>query len=104
MKKLFILCFTLFLTSALFAQQASTAAIKQVINTMADAIRKGDSSLLRSVFAKNAEIQSVSMDKMGKVKLSTTSADELVTDIGTPHTDVYDERNVFGDIKIDGPL
>jgi hypothetical protein len=47
MKRLFILSFTIFLTSALFAQQTSTAAIKQIINTMADAICKGDSSLLR---------------------------------------------------------
>jgi hypothetical protein len=104
MKKLFILGFTFFLTSALFAQQTSTAAIKQTINTLVDAIRKGDSALLRSVFAKNAELQSVDIDNMGKVSLSTTSADDLVTEIGTPHADVYDERNVFGDIKIDGPL
>jgi hypothetical protein len=104
MKKLFILTFTIFLTSALFAQQTSTAAIKQTINTLADALRKGDSSLLRSVFAKNAELQSVDIDSMGKVSLSTTSIDELVTAIGTPHADVYDERNVFGDIKIDGPM
>jgi len=104
MKKLFILGLTIFLTPALFAQQTSTAAIKQIITTMADAMRKGDSTVLRSVFSKKAEVQSVSVDKMGKVKLSTTSADDLVKDIGTPHTDVYDERNVFGDIKIDGPL
>jgi hypothetical protein len=104
MKKLFILSFILSLTSAAFAQQTSTAAIKQTINTLADAIRKGDSTLLRSVFAKNAEVQSVAIDKMGKVSLSTTSADDLATQIGTPHADVYDERNVLGDIEIDGPL
>ncbi|MDP4245690.1 MAG: nuclear transport factor 2 family protein [Bacteroidota bacterium] len=104
MKKLISLSFAISLTTVLFAQQTPTAAIKQTINTLTDAIRKGDSTLLRSVFAKNAEVQSVSMDKTGKVSLSTTSADELATEIGTPHAAIYDERNVFGDIEIDGPL
>jgi Putative lumazine-binding len=104
MKKLFILGSTLFLTSALSAQQTSTDAIKQTINTMLDAMRKGDSTLLRSVLAKDVELQSISADKMGKVSLSTNSANDLVTQVGTPHTAVYDERIVFGGIKIDGPL
>jgi hypothetical protein len=104
MKKLFIFSFILFLTSKLFAQQTSTVAIKQTITTMLDAMRKGDSTLLRSVLAKDMDLQSIAADKMGKVSLSTKSADGLVTQIGTPHTAVYDERIVFGGIKIDGPL
>lgn len=104
MKKLFILLFTVLLTSALFAQQSSTAAIKQTIKTMMDAMRKGDSTLLRSVLAKDMHVQSVADDKMGEIKISTRSADDLVTQIGTPHTDIYDEQIVFGDIKIDGPV
>ena len=104
MKKLFIFSFILFLTSKLFAQQTSTDAVKQTINTMLDAMRKGDSTLLRSVLAKDMELQSIAADKMGKVSLSTKSADGLVTQIGTPHAAVYDERIVFGGIKIDGPL
>lgn len=104
MKKLFILSFIFFLTSELFAQQTSTDAVKQTINTMLDAMRKGDSTLLRSVLAKEMELQSISADKMGKVSLSNKSADGLVTQIGTPHAAVYDERIVFGGIKIDGPL
>lgn len=104
MKKVFILSFTIFLTTELFAQQKSTAAIKQTINTMMDAMRKGDSTLLRSVLGTNMELQSVNIDKMGKVTLSTKSANGLVTQIGTRHVDLYDERIDFGGIKIDGPL
>jgi len=104
MKKLFILSFIIFLTSELFAQQTSNDAIKQTINTMLDAMRKSDSALLRSVLAKDMELQSVATDKMGKVSLSTKSANDLVAQIGTPHEAVYDERIVFGSIKIDGPL
>jgi hypothetical protein len=104
MKKLFILSFILLLTSKLFAQQTSADAIKQTINTMLDAMRKGDSTLLRSVLVKDMELQSIAADKIGKVSLSTKGADGLVTQIGTKHAAVYDERVVFGSIKIDGPL
>jgi len=104
MKRLFILNFTLFLTSTLFAQQTSTDAIKQTINAMIAAMRKGDSALLKSVLSKDMELQSVATDKMGKVSLTTTSANDLLTRIGTPHSAVYDERIVFGGIKIDGAL
>ncbi len=104
MKKLFILSFIIFLTSELFAQQTSTDAIKRTINTMLDAMRKSDTSLLRSVLAKDMELQSIVSDKMGKVLLSTKSANDLVTQIGTPHAAVYDERIIFGSIKIYGPL
>jgi len=104
MRKLIILGFALFLTPALFAQQTPTEAIKQTINTMFDAMRKGDSTLLRSVLAKDVELQSISADKMGKVSVSTSSGNDLVTAVGTPHTAAYDERIVFGGIKIDGML
>ena len=104
MKNLFILCFIIFLTPELFAQQLSTTTIKQTINTMMDAMRKGDSTLLRSVLAKDMNLQSISSDGTGKVLMSNKTADGLVAQIATPHADVYDERIVFGDIKIDGPL
>ncbi|HEX3385630.1 MAG TPA: nuclear transport factor 2 family protein [Mucilaginibacter sp.] len=104
MKRLLLLSMTISLTSALLAQQASTAAIKKTINNMMDAMLKGDSTLLRSVLAKDMQVQSVEDDKSRKVQISTTSAGELITAIGTPHTDAYDEHIVFDDIKIDGPL
>jgi hypothetical protein len=104
MKKLFILSFTIFLTSELFAQQTATDSIKQSINTLFNAMRKGDSTLLRSVLSKGMILQSISNDKNGKAMLSTENAGDLVNAIGTPHAAVYDERIVFGDIKIDGPM
>ena len=104
MKKFLILSLTIFLRSGLFAQQTSTDAIKHTINTMMDAMRNSDSTLLRSVLAKDMKLQSAAGGKMEKVLLSTKSDNAFVTQIGTPHADVYDERIVFGSIKIDGPL
>ena len=95
---------TLFISGAAFGQQTETAAIKQTVNTLFDAMRKGDSTLLRSVFSKDMILQSVSDNKEGKAVLSTEKADGFVKAIGTPHSAVYDERITFGDIKIDGDL
>lgn len=87
-----------------YCQQAATDAVKQTVNTMFDAMRKGDSTLLRSTFSKDMVLQSVSANKEGKPVLSVERADDFVKAIGTPHASVYDERITFGDIKIDGDL
>ncbi len=87
-----------------YCQQTETDAIKKTVNTMFDAMRKGDSTLLRSVFSKDMVLQSISNNKEGKAVLSTEKADGFVKAIGTPHSSVYDERITFGDIKIDGDL
>ena len=87
-----------------YSQSDETAAIKQTVNTLFDAMRKGDSTLLRSVFSKDMILQSISNDKDGKAVLSTEKADGFVKAIGAPHAAMYDERIVFNAIKIDGPL
>ncbi len=104
MKKLlfFILLITMAIGSS--AQQSATDGVKQSINTMFDAMRKGDSTLLKSVFAKEMVLQSVSTNKEGKTVISTDSSNDFAKAIGTPHTQVYDERITYGDIKIDGDL
>jgi hypothetical protein len=103
MKKILIIGL-LIISNNLFAQKTDTLAVKQTVNTMFDAMRKGDSTLLRSTFSKDMILQSVSNDKNGKAVLSTENADGFVKAIGTPHAAVYDERIVFDGIKIDGDL
>lgn len=84
-------------------QTSDIAAIKQAINTQFDAMRKGDSTLLRSVFPKGMLFQ-ISNDQNGKTILSTKSADDLAKTVGTPHALALDERIVYDLIKIDGDL
>ncbi|PJJ80136.1 nuclear transport factor 2 family protein [Mucilaginibacter auburnensis] len=104
MKKLALtlLLFTLCHTG--FAQQADVAAIKQTINNMFDAMRKTDSTLLRSTFAKGIILHSIGKTKDGTTVLINDSADDFVKSIGMPHKGIYDERITFKDIKIDGEL
>jgi hypothetical protein len=104
MKKVVFLLSVMFISVTTFAQQSATDGIKLSINTMFDAMRKGDSTLLKSVFAKEMILQSVSTNKEGKSVISTDSANDFAKAIGTPHNMVYDERIAYGDIKIDGDL
>ena len=108
MKKVFTILAVLVFSKMSYAQNmqgaSDTAAIKQTINTLLNAMRKGDSTLFRSVFAKGMVLESVSNDKNGKAILSTENGGDLVKGVGTPHAAVYDERIVYDAIKIDGDL
>ncbi|MBD1394309.1 nuclear transport factor 2 family protein [Mucilaginibacter glaciei] len=104
MKKLFILFIALSLTTAKsFCQTTDRDDIKKTITTMFDAMRKGDSTMLRSVFAKRIVFQDVA-SKGGDNMVENENPDGFIKAVGTPHKDVWDERITWGDIKVDGPL
>ncbi|MGN8072573.1 nuclear transport factor 2 family protein [Mucilaginibacter sp. 22184] len=104
MKNLLLLLFVLLLSSKTFAQQTDQEGIKQTINTLFDAMRKGDSTLLRSTFDQHIVFQSVANKKDGSVALVTENANDFIRQIGTPHKEIYDEQVTYKDIKIDGDL
>jgi hypothetical protein len=103
MKKLFILTLIFTISAKAFCQ-TDKDDIKKTINIMFDAMRKSDSTTLRSTFAKGLVFQSVATKKDGSTVLSTESPEGFIKQIGTPHKEVYDERITYGDIKVDGPL
>jgi hypothetical protein len=103
MKKL-LLATLLFAFAAPAFCQTDKDDIKKTISTMFDAMRKSDSTLLRSTFAKGLVLQSVGAKKDGSTVLSTEKADDFIKAIGTPHKELYDERITWGDIKVDGAL
>jgi hypothetical protein len=94
----------LFASPRLFAQQTATDSVKQTINILFDAMRKGDSTMLKFTFAKNMILQSISNGKDGKAVISTENSDDFAKAIGTPHNQTYDERIVFDAVKVDGSL
>ena len=103
MKKL-LLATLLFAFAAPAFSQTDKDDIKKTINTMFDAMRKSDSTLLRSTFAKGLVLQSVGTKKDGSTVLSTEKPGDFIKAIGTPHKELYDERITWGDIKVDGAL
>ncbi|WP_454803362.1 hypothetical protein [Mucilaginibacter phyllosphaerae] len=103
MKKLFLATLLLALAAPAFCQ-TDKDDIKKTIATMFDAMRKGDSTMLRSVFAEGIVFQRVGTKKDGTQVLENEKPDGFIKAVGTPHKDVWDERITWGDIKIDGPL
>jgi hypothetical protein len=104
MKRLLITCYIVSISLTAFCQQSDQDAAKQTVNTLFDAMRKGDTVSLRSVFDKGMMLQSISAKADGSVLVSTETADAFVKAIGAPHQAVYDERITFNDIKTDGSL
>ena len=102
-KSILLFCFIASSFTA-FCQQTETDAVKQTINTLFDAMRKGDSTLLRTVFATGMTLQSISNKADGTVVVTTEKADDFIKAIGAPHKEIYDEQVKFNDIKIDGSL
>jgi len=96
---LFLVCFGL----QAFAQNDEEGAIKKAVNNLFTGMKTGDSTLARSAFATGAVMQSI-VNKAGKVSIRNESVDNFIKQVGTPHTDQYDERIVFSKILIDGPL
>lgn len=78
--------------------------IKAVIMRMFDGMRKGDSTMVSSAFAKGAIMQSITLNSEGETSVNNGSLANFLRAVGTPHEMVWDERIEFGDIKIDGDL
>lgn len=99
----------LLLPARLVAQNASSAsddgkAVMAVVTRLFDGMRKGDSSIVRSVF--DPRVRMITVSNRNGVRRTTieTSADNFAKAIGTPHTDVYDERIANARINVDGDL
>jgi hypothetical protein len=104
MKKLIILLAIITNCGLALAQQTAADAVKQTVNNMFTAMRKGDSTLLRSTFAKDIVFHSIANKKDGTIALAPENPDEFIKVVGTPHKGVWDERIVITDVKIDGDL
>ena len=105
-------CITLLLlilaagASLAFAQKASadTEAVKQAITTFFDGMRRGDSTLVRSVLAPGAVFHSLGGKPGQPTTLETESITGFLKAVGTPHPAVWDERVQFERVLIDANL
>jgi hypothetical protein len=87
--------------------QAQTAAEKESvmkpIRTLFEGMKKGDSSIVRSVFTKEVTMATVFTDKTGVPAIThESSLDGFLKAVGTPHAEVLNEM-IWGEkISIDG--
>lgn len=92
---------------SLHAQTASPTEgeVMKVVNRLFEGMKKGDSSIVRSVFHPQVRMISSGKGRDGKLRLTVeTSADAFVKAVGTPHTVVWNERISNEKVHIDGAI
>jgi hypothetical protein len=67
-------------------------------------MRKGDSAMVKGAFADKAILQTVQNKKDSTTAIASSTLAQFLVAVGTPHTDVWDERITFDKILIDGSL
>jgi hypothetical protein len=83
--------------------QSGEAEVRQVIQRLFDGMRGGDSAVVRSVFHSEARLQTVGV-REGQPTLRSEAVDEFVRMVGSPRTDVWDERIGNLEVRVDGDL
>ena len=78
--------------------------IQEVINTMFDGMREGDSSKVSSVFRKDVRMYSSYRKNTGEAVLHEGALSEFLKAIGTVHDDIWDEKIYNTTIQIDGNI
>jgi len=97
--------FALLLLSSLTANaQTEEEAVKTPIKALFDGMRKADTALMRSAFASNAILQTITKSKEGKVGVKTESLDGFIASIATVKEGALDERIKYDEIKVDADL
>lgn len=91
-------------SSPVWAQSSEEEFVKSAINKLFEGMKNGDSAMVKAVFADNAILQTVSGKQEGAPVLVTGSLQQFLRAVGTPHTDVWDERITFERIMVDGAL
>jgi hypothetical protein len=107
MKALLLPCLLLALTLPATAQTSATAeaqAIQKTIQTLFDGMRRGDSTMVRSVLIAEARFTTV-VSRNGNVRPVSRGAKDFLVSIGTPGKEALDERLTgTPQIQVDGEL
>jgi hypothetical protein len=103
--KLIILAFLILGSSSLSAQTTPREKedVKNTINRLFEGMRKGDSSMVHSTFSKGMILQSIA-ERNGNTEVRAEEPNDFLKAVGTPHTEVWDERITFDQVLIDGNL
>lgn len=109
MKRSALLLVALFLAAAIAApararaQGNAEAEVRAAIDRMFDAMRRGDGAALAAGFHPTARLQSVGVSRQtGEPVLQTDSIASFVRAVGSPHTEVWDERISDVQVRVDG--
>lgn len=87
----------------LAAQTAQEQEVRAVIDRLFDGMRAADSAAVRAVFHPDARLQTTAV-RDGQPVLRTDSLARFLRAVGTPRTEVWDERIANVEIRADGEL
>jgi hypothetical protein len=79
------------------------SAVMAVVNRLFDGMRAGDSSAVRSSFHPRALLGTARV-RNGMPAFELDTVDVFIRAVGTPHSDVWDERIRATHVELDGPL
>jgi hypothetical protein len=83
--------------------QSPEAEVESAVVALFDAMRAGDAAAAAELFHPQARLQSVS-EQNGVPSLRTDAASGFLEAIGTPRTEVWDERIWDLEVNVDGRL
>ncbi len=99
-----ILLLLLIFPSFVYSQKNEKKEVRKVIDQLFEGMRKGDSSLVRKTFLPHATLNTSFVNLKGEAKLHRDSITSFLIAIGTPHKELWDERLLSCEIKIDDNL
>ena len=99
---------TLILSLLLFSFMANAqeeVAVKQSIQNLFVGMQKGDTALVRSVFSKDALLETIKQSKETGAEIEKGNLMEFINSLANIPADVnIEERILSWDIRVDGPL
>ncbi|MFP4093374.1 MAG: nuclear transport factor 2 family protein [Cyclobacteriaceae bacterium] len=98
-----ILLSVLSLISGYLQAQSAEEDVKTVIEQLFDGMRAADSSMVSPLFASNAVLFTI-VEKDDKVMLPQLAVENFLNAVGTARNEVWDERILAYDIKVDEKL
>ena len=86
-------------------QETDKEAIKKVIETFFEGLHKGDSAIMEPTLHKDIKIQTTRNNREGEKLLLTEDRKQLLINVSKKKpTDIYEEKLLSYDIKVDGNL
>src|SRR5687767_14950419 len=93
--KIFLLSFLLVHFSVAAQSISEEEKVKEPIQALFNGIRTSDSVLIRSAFATDAILQTVSKKLDGTVSVRTEEVAKFITAVSKLHPEIYDEQITF---------
>ncbi len=102
--KHFIILLTLVLVFVNTKAQLSEDSVKVTINAFFETMNNADSAAASNIFSSTAILQTISEHPQKGVSVQNQSVANFTGSLNKVKKGMLDERIVFSDIKIDGPL